>query len=56
VVSVDIGIELWERYGLNVTKSEIQAAIVEHIPDYEAAQAQDPRVEVLQPASLGNGV
>ncbi len=53
VISVDIGVQLWDKHGADLKPEDIHRAILDHIDDYEAAMNEDPELRFLRP--WGNG-
>lgn len=46
-LSVQIGIELWEKYGTDLTPEQLHQAILDHTDDYLELQEQDENISVV---------
>jgi hypothetical protein len=55
-ISIRIAIELWNKYGFDLTPERLRRAIVQAIRQYERAMGRDEQLGVLQPVRVGNGV
>ena len=56
VISVDIGVQLWDKFGLSLKPENVHEAILRHIDSYIWAHLEDPAERpVVQVAPEGNG-
>jgi len=49
VLSTQIGIDLWNEYGLDLTKEQLHQAILDNTDNYLNIQQQNPDVQVVIP-------
>lgn len=47
VLSTQIGIDLWNEYGLDLTKEQLHQAILDNTDNYLNIQQQEPQVNIV---------